>query len=344
MNQISCKEHENMIILVCLESDCRSNRVICSNCIKHHINHTDELVDLRSLQVINDSRLMKITQGKEKLKEVLEETREQFLTTLQQFQAELQDKEQPQNIYQASLDELQEVIHKNLKQRSQSETQTQTPKNPPEVKKECQFQQLFKKAIKAQKPIGISIVDLIILIILSKYCINNQNPPEQFNLYNTLEVTSSTLGKAFTFDPKIQNCCKINITPQNSIKLLGLVQGTQIQNYESMNQGLFILFTRNKIMMRTTKSVLEVKIHNTIKIDVGYSVVKQEDIYIPQTQNQKAQMIMFNHGVFLKSGVNYVLSIESSKGYKQQFYGFEINSQSKGIETSCTMVSQLLIA
>ena len=34
-----------------------------------------------------------------------------------------------------------------------------------------------------------------------------------------------------------------------------------------MNQGLFILFTRNKIMMRTTKSVLEVKIHNTMYME-----------------------------------------------------------------------------
>ena len=34
-----------------------------------------------------------------------------------------------------------------------------------------------------------------------------------------------------------------------------------------MNQGLFILSTSGKIMMRTTKSVQEVKIHNMIYME-----------------------------------------------------------------------------
>ncbi|KAM3135915.1 hypothetical protein pb186bvf_011905 [Paramecium bursaria] len=348
---IQCQEHEKKIILLCLESDCDSNRVLCQKCLQSHANHSDQLVDLDDLQMINDMRLQKITQGKEKLQELLEQTKEHFPMTFQQFQDELQEKEKPQNIQEASLDELQEIVQKNLQQKTDAKPKPQATRLPPKVEKQCCIKKLGKRVKKDKWLIGFVVFAIILQLTIQKLCTVNTNP-QQFRSYqeqNHIVVTSDTLAKPFTFDPIIQNSCKIKITPKNSMFLLGLYQGTQVENFDSrLVYTIHQEQTNEEINRKWTGSQSTYHQQQQYdsygrKINGSYSVIKQEDIYIPTTRNQKIQKVIFNHKIFLQAGVNYVLSIESSKGYKEQFYGFELNSQNRVIETTCTMVNQLLI-
>ncbi|KAM3141713.1 hypothetical protein pb186bvf_006318 [Paramecium bursaria] len=311
MNQIQCQEHEKKIILLCLESHCDSNRVLCQKCIQSHSNHSDQLVDLDDLQMINDQRLQKITQGKEKLQELLE-----TLPNDMNFKRKRSHK-----------------IFRSLKEsptKTDATPKPQVTKLPPNVEKQCCIKKLGKRVKKDKWYIGFVVFAIILQLIIQKLCTVNTNP-QQFISYqdqNHIVVTSDTLAKPFTFDTIIQNSCKIKITPKNSMFLLGLYQGTQVENFDSRlvytihQEQTYEEINRKWTGSQSTYHQQPLYDSHGRKINASYSVIKQEDIYIPTTIRRFKRLFL----------------IIRSSCYKEQFYGFELNSQNRVIETTCMMV------